>query len=43
PSLGVKLLGGADSRDADFISGLTIRRAANIVDLMGLIPQLHDP
>ncbi|GKB63997.1 hypothetical protein Tco_0920183 [Tanacetum coccineum] len=39
PSLGVKLLGGADSRDADFISGLTIRRAANIVDLMGLIPQ----
>ncbi|GKA76467.1 hypothetical protein Tco_0782928 [Tanacetum coccineum] len=38
PSLGVKLLGGAVSRDADFISGLAMRRAANAVDLMGLLP-----
>nr|GEU75720.1 putative reverse transcriptase domain-containing protein [Tanacetum cinerariifolium] len=43
PLLGVKLLGGAVSRDADFISGLAIRRAANAVDLMGLLLQLHDP
>ncbi|GKC06001.1 putative reverse transcriptase domain-containing protein [Tanacetum coccineum] len=43
PSSGVKLLGGAVSRDADFISGLAMRRAANAVDLMGLLPQLHDP
>ncbi|GJY54157.1 hypothetical protein Tco_0445821, partial [Tanacetum coccineum] len=42
-SSGVKLLGGAISRDADFISGLAMRRAANVVDLMGLLPQLHDP
>nr|GEX60898.1 putative reverse transcriptase domain-containing protein [Tanacetum cinerariifolium] len=43
PSSGVKLLGGAVSRDADLISGLAMRRAANPVDLMGLLPQLHDP
>ncbi|GJW46509.1 hypothetical protein Tco_0078155 [Tanacetum coccineum] len=43
PSLGVKLLGGTVSRDADFISGLDMRRAANAVDLMSLLPQLHDP
>ncbi|GJZ75315.1 hypothetical protein Tco_0639780, partial [Tanacetum coccineum] len=43
PSLGVKLLGGAVSRDTDFISGLALRRAANAVDLMSLLPQLHDP
>ncbi|GKB22508.1 hypothetical protein Tco_0861909 [Tanacetum coccineum] len=43
PSLGVKLLGGAVSRDADFISGLAMRKAANVVDLMSLLPQLHDP
>ncbi|GJU46085.1 hypothetical protein Tco_1203351 [Tanacetum coccineum] len=43
PSLGAKLLGGAVSRDADFISGLAMRRAANAVDLMGLLPKLHDP
>ncbi|GJT05624.1 hypothetical protein Tco_0840086 [Tanacetum coccineum] len=42
-SSGVKLLGGAVSRGVDFISGLTMRRAANDVDLMGLLPQLHDP
>ncbi|GJS12147.1 putative reverse transcriptase domain-containing protein [Tanacetum coccineum] len=43
PSLSVKLLRGAVSRDADFISGLAMRRAANAVDLMSLLPQLHDP
>ncbi|GKC76748.1 hypothetical protein Tco_1127522, partial [Tanacetum coccineum] len=36
PSSGVKLVGGAVSRDADFISGLAIRRATNAVDLMSL-------
>ncbi|GJS71154.1 putative reverse transcriptase domain-containing protein [Tanacetum coccineum] len=43
PSLVVKLLGGAVSRDAYFISGMAKRRAANAVDLMSLLPQLHDP
>ncbi|GJW82163.1 hypothetical protein Tco_0146138 [Tanacetum coccineum] len=43
PSSGVKLLGGAVSRDAYFISGLAMRRAANAVDLMSLLLQLHDP
>ncbi|GJU44937.1 putative reverse transcriptase domain-containing protein, partial [Tanacetum coccineum] len=43
PSLGVKLLGGAVSRDADFISGLAMRRAANAVDLMSLLPQTCQP
>ncbi|GJT11771.1 hypothetical protein Tco_0858813 [Tanacetum coccineum] len=43
PSSGVKLLGGAVSRDAYFISGLAMRRAANAVDLMSLLLHLHDP
>ncbi|GJZ26143.1 hypothetical protein Tco_0570396 [Tanacetum coccineum] len=43
PSSGVKLFEGAVSRDAYFISGLAMRRAANVVDLMSLHPQLHDP
>ncbi|KAI3778249.1 hypothetical protein L2E82_07407 [Cichorium intybus] len=43
PSLGVKLLGGAVSRDAGFISGLALKRAVKGVDLMGLLPQLCDP
>ncbi|GJY86263.1 putative reverse transcriptase domain-containing protein [Tanacetum coccineum] len=43
PSLGVKLLGGSVSRDTNFISGLAMRRAANVVDLMCLLPHLHDP
>ncbi|GKC42268.1 putative reverse transcriptase domain-containing protein, partial [Tanacetum coccineum] len=43
PSSGVKLLRGAVSRDAYFISGLAMRRAVNAVDLMGLLSQLHDP
>ncbi|GJR04901.1 putative reverse transcriptase domain-containing protein [Tanacetum coccineum] len=38
PSSGVKLLGGAVSIDVDFISGLAVRRATNVVDLMGLLP-----
>ncbi|GJT27747.1 hypothetical protein Tco_0908022, partial [Tanacetum coccineum] len=42
-SSGVRLLGGAVSTNAYFISGLVIRRAANAVDLMSLLPQLHDP
>nr|GEW48465.1 reverse transcriptase domain-containing protein [Tanacetum cinerariifolium] len=41
--IGVKLLRRAVSRDADFISGLVMRRAVNAVDLMGLLSQLHDP
>ncbi|GJV62959.1 hypothetical protein Tco_1473787 [Tanacetum coccineum] len=36
-SLGVKLLGGAVSRDADFISEMAMRRAVNAVDLMSLL------
>ncbi|GJS86280.1 hypothetical protein Tco_0752821 [Tanacetum coccineum] len=43
PSSGVKLLGGAVSKDKNFISGLAMRRAVNAVDLMSLLPQLHDP
>ncbi|GKC09497.1 hypothetical protein Tco_1001107, partial [Tanacetum coccineum] len=43
PSLGVKLLGGAVSKDADFICRIAMRRAANVVDLMNLLPRLHDP
>ncbi|GJS63876.1 hypothetical protein Tco_0678440 [Tanacetum coccineum] len=38
PFLGVKLLGGAVNRDADFISEMAMRRAANAVDLMNLLP-----
>ncbi|GKG44583.1 hypothetical protein Tco_0486021, partial [Tanacetum coccineum] len=41
-SSSVKLLGGTVSRDAYFISGLAMRRAANVVDLMSLLSQLHD-
>ncbi|GJX32837.1 hypothetical protein Tco_0242692 [Tanacetum coccineum] len=41
PSSGVKLLGGAVSRDAHFISGLAMKRAVNAVDLISLLPQLH--
>ncbi|GKB61712.1 hypothetical protein Tco_0917898 [Tanacetum coccineum] len=42
-SSGVKLLGGAVSRDKNFISGLAMRRVVHAVDLMSLLPQLHDP
>ncbi|GJR90866.1 putative reverse transcriptase domain-containing protein, partial [Tanacetum coccineum] len=40
---GVKLLWGAVSRDTYFIIGLAMRIAANVVDLMSLLPQIHDP
>ncbi|MFS7889274.1 putative reverse transcriptase domain, exostosin [Helianthus anomalus] len=43
PLVGVKLLGGAVSRDASFISGLAKKRAAKAVDLMRLLPKLGDP
>ncbi|GJX05580.1 hypothetical protein Tco_0191496 [Tanacetum coccineum] len=43
PSSGVKLVGGDVSRDANFISRLAMRRATNVVDLMTLLPRLHDP
>nr|GEU73243.1 putative reverse transcriptase domain-containing protein [Tanacetum cinerariifolium] len=42
PSLGVKLLGGAISRHVNFISRLAMRRAVSAIDLMSLLPQLHD-
>nr|GEY48649.1 reverse transcriptase domain-containing protein [Tanacetum cinerariifolium] len=38
----VKLFRGAVSRDTYSISGLAMRRATNAVDLMSLLPQLHD-
>ncbi|GKD98219.1 putative reverse transcriptase domain-containing protein [Tanacetum coccineum] len=37
-SLGVKLLGRAVSRVTNFISGMVMRRAANAVDLINLLP-----
>nr|GEW29921.1 putative reverse transcriptase domain-containing protein [Tanacetum cinerariifolium] len=43
PSSVVKLLGGAVSRDTYFISGLAMRRSANAVDLMSLLPQTCQP
>ncbi|KAJ0770727.1 putative reverse transcriptase domain, exostosin [Helianthus annuus] len=43
PLVGVKLLGGAVSRDASFYSGLAKKRAAKAVDLMRLLPKLGDP
>ena len=42
PPLGVKLLGGAVSRDASFIRSLTIKRAENAMNLMRLLPQLSN-
>ncbi|GKE54220.1 putative reverse transcriptase domain-containing protein [Tanacetum coccineum] len=43
PTLGVKLLGGAVSRDAGFISSLAVKRASRAVELMSLLPRLRDP
>ncbi|GJR29728.1 hypothetical protein Tco_1105960 [Tanacetum coccineum] len=43
PKLGVKLLGGEVSRDARFISSLTVKRASRAVELMSLLPSLRDP
>ena len=42
-TLGVKLLGGAVSRDKGFIEGLTMKRVSRAVELMHLLPQLRDP
>ncbi|GJV83123.1 putative reverse transcriptase domain-containing protein [Tanacetum coccineum] len=39
PTLGVKLLGGAVSRDAGFISSLAVKRASRAVELMSLLPR----
>ncbi|KAK9052651.1 hypothetical protein SSX86_029281 [Deinandra increscens subsp. villosa] len=43
PKLGVKLLGGAVSRDDGFISSLAVKRATGAVDLMRCLPRLRDP
>ncbi|KAJ0900450.1 putative RNA-directed DNA polymerase [Helianthus annuus] len=43
PKLGVKLLGGAVSRDRDFISDMAVKRASRAVDLMRVLPQLKNP
>ena len=43
PALGVKLLGGAVSRDKGFIEGLAMKRASRAAELMHLLPQLRDP
>ncbi|GKA75546.1 putative reverse transcriptase domain-containing protein [Tanacetum coccineum] len=43
PTLGVKLFGGAVSRDAGFISSLAVKRASRAVKLMSLLPSLRDP
>ncbi|KAK2402907.1 hypothetical protein QL285_052393 [Trifolium repens] len=43
PMLGVKLLGGAVSRDKCFIEGVAMKRAVKAVELMHLLPRLRDP
>ncbi|KAJ0542228.1 putative reverse transcriptase domain, exostosin [Helianthus annuus] len=43
PVHGVKLLGGAVSRDEEFISGLALKRAKCAVELMGCLKRLRDP
>ena len=43
PDRGVKLLGGAVSRDAGFISDLAVKRVSRAVELMRCLPQLRDP
>jgi hypothetical protein len=43
PALGVKLLGGAVSRDKCFIEGVAMKRAIRAVELMHLLPRLRDP
>ncbi|XP_076887974.1 uncharacterized protein LOC143538262 [Bidens hawaiensis] len=43
PELGVKLLGGAVSRDAGFISSLASTRASRAVELMRYLTRLRDP
>ncbi|GAU39704.1 hypothetical protein TSUD_274980 [Trifolium subterraneum] len=43
PMLGVKLLGGAVSRDKCFIEGVAMKRAVRVIELMHLPPRLRDP
>ncbi|GJR26184.1 putative reverse transcriptase domain-containing protein [Tanacetum coccineum] len=43
PTLDVKLLGGAVSRDARFISSLAVKKASRVVELMSLLPRLRGP
>ncbi|KAK1411384.1 hypothetical protein QVD17_37932 [Tagetes erecta] len=43
PVGGVKLLGGAVSRDAGFIQSLATKRALRAVELMKRLPDLRDP
>ncbi|KAJ0878423.1 putative reverse transcriptase domain, exostosin [Helianthus annuus] len=43
PVLGVKLLGGAVSRDAEFISSMALKRANCAVELMRCLKRLRDP
>ncbi|GJR10647.1 putative reverse transcriptase domain-containing protein [Tanacetum coccineum] len=43
PSLGMKLLEGAISRDVNFISEMAMRRAANAVDLTSLLSKTPPP
>ena len=43
PMLGVKLLGGAVSRDAEFISGMALKRSNCAVELMRCLKRLRDP
>jgi hypothetical protein len=40
--LGVKLLEGAVSRNKYFIEAVVMKRAARVVELMHLFPQLRD-
>ncbi|XP_021979313.1 uncharacterized protein LOC110875423 [Helianthus annuus] len=43
PVLGVKLLGGVVSRDAEFISSMALKRANCAVELMRCLKRLRDP
>lgn len=43
PVHGVKLLGGAVSRDEEFISGLALKRAKRAVELMECLKRMQDP
>lgn len=41
--LGVKLLGGATSRDEGFIEGLPMKIMVRVVELVCLLPQIRNP
>lgn len=43
PMLEMQLLGGAISRDDNFIKGVSMKRAYMTIKLMNLLPQLRDP